>query len=110
MYKKTNMLDTADKDLVCEFVYMSMGRVLNRTVTRWDRPVPQGVSVFTAHPETGTFEYMFTKDDKYPVVKDDPEEVMRCLNAYGNVKAGGLVFYLNSCMLPIASKHKQYSY
>lgn len=110
MYKKTNLLNTADKDLICEFVYMSMGRVLNKTVTCWDRPVPQGVSVFTAHPESGTFEYMFTKDDKYPVVKDEMDVVMGFLDSYGNVKAGGLVFYLNSCMLPVASKHRQYSY
>jgi len=110
MYEKTNMLNVADKDLICEFVYASMGRVLNKSVIAWNRPVPQGVSVYTAHPETGTFEYMFTKDEKYHVVKDDVEEVMRCLNYYGNIEAGGIVFYLNSCMLPIASKHKQYSY
>ena len=110
MYEKTNMLNVADNDLICEFVFASMGRVLNRNVTAWDRPVPQGVSVYTAHPESGTFEYMFTKDEKYPVVKDDAEEVMRCLRAYGNIEAGGIVLYLNSCMLPIASKHKQYSY
>lgn len=110
MYEKTNMLNVADKDLICEFVFASMGRVLNRSVTAWNRPVPQGVSVYTAHPESGTFEYMFTKDEKYPVVKDDAEEVMRCLRAYGNIEAGGIVLYLNSCMLPIASKHKQYSY
>lgn len=110
MYEKTNMLNVADKDLICEFVFASTGRVLNRSVTAWNRPVPQGVSVYTAHPETGTFEYMFTKDEKYPVVKDDAEEVMRCLRAYGNIEAGGIVLYLNSCMLPIASKHKQYSY
>ena len=110
MYEKTNMLNVADKDLICEFVFASMGRVLNRSATAWNRPVPQGVSVYTAHPETGTFEYMFTKDEKYPVVKDDAEEVMRCLRTYGNIEAGGIVLYLNSCMLPIASKHKQYSY
>lgn len=110
MYEKTNMLNVADKDLICEFVFASMGRVLNRSVTAWNRPVPQGVSVYTAHPETGTFEYMFTKGEKYPVVKDDAEEVMRCLRTYGNIEAGGIVLYLNSCMLPIASKHKQYSY
>ena len=110
MYEKTNMLNVADKDLICEFVFASMGRVLNRSVTAWNRPVPQGVSVYTAHPETGTFEYMFTKDEKYPVVKDDAEEVMRCLRTYGDIEAGGIVLYLNSCMLPIASKHKQYSY
>jgi len=110
MYKKTDLLNTADKDLICEFVYMSMGRVLNKTVTCWDKSVPQGISVFTAHPESGTFEYMFTKDDKYPVVKDEMDVVMSFLDSYGNVKAGGLVFYLNSCMLPVASKHRQYSY
>lgn len=110
MYEKTNMLNVADKDLICEFIFASMGRVLNRSVTAWNRPVPQGVSVYTAHPETGIFEYMFTKDEKYPVVKDDAEEVMRCLRDYGNIEAGGIVLYLNSCMLPIASKHKQYSY
>ena len=110
MYEKTNMLNVADKDLICEFVFASMGRVLNRNVTAWDRPVPQGVSVYTAHPESDTFEYMFTKDEKYPVVKDDAEEVMRCLRAYGDIEAGGIVLYLNSCMLPIASKHNQYCY
>lgn len=110
MYEKTNMLNVADKDLICDFVFASMGRVLNSSVIAWNRPVPQGVSVYTAHPETGTFEYMFTKDEKYPVVKDDAEEVMRCLRAYGDIEAGGIVFYLNSCMLPIASKHRQYSY
>lgn len=110
MYKKSNMLNVADKDLICEFVFASMGRVINKTVTSWDRPVPQGVSVFTAHPESGTFEYMFTKDDKYPVVKDEMDVVMSFLDSYGNVKAGGLVYYLNSCMLPVASKHRQYSY
>lgn len=110
MYNKANMLNTADKDLLCEFIYMSMGRVLNKSVTTWNRPVPQGVSVFMAHPDSGEYEYMFTKDDKYPVSRDEIDEVMRCLNSYGNVKTGGLVFYLNSCMLPIASKHKQFSY
>lgn len=110
MYSKTNMLCIADKDLICDFVYMSMGRVLNKSIIIWNKPVPQGVSVFIAHPETRSFEYIFTKDDKYPVVKDDPEEVMRCLSAYGNVEFGGIVFYLNSCMLPVVSKHKQYSY
>lgn len=110
MYEKQNLLSSADKDLLCEYVYCSMGRVINKSVTSWDGQVPQGVSVFMSHPENGTFEYMFTKDEKYPVVKDDNETVMECLSRYGNLNAGGLVFYLNSCMLPIASKHKQFSY
>ena len=110
MYEKTNLMNTADKDLLCEFLYMSMGRVLNKTATPWDKPVPQGVSVFVAHPETGKFEYMFTKDDKYPVKLDDCEVVEAALDRYGSIENGGIVMYLNFCMLPIASKHKQYSY
>lgn len=110
MYEKTNMLNVADKDLICEFVFASMGRVLNRSVTAWNRPVPQGVSVYTAHPETGKLEYMFTKDDKYPVKIDDCEVVEAALDRYGSIENGGIVMYLNSCMIPIASKHKQYAY
>ena len=55
-----NMLSMADKDLLTEFLYRSMCRVLNVNVSHWEGTVPQGVSVFVAHPETGTFEYMFT--------------------------------------------------
>ena len=69
-----------------------------------------GVSVFVAHPETGTFEYMFTKDTKYPVRRDDIDEVLPLLEAYGNVRAGGLVYYLNSCMVPVVSKHRAFPY
>lgn len=110
MYEKQNMLNTADKDLMCEFIYRSMGRVLNKNVLCWERPIPQGVSVYTAHPDTGIFEYMFTKDDKFNVVRDSMEEVEEMLNRYGMCDKGGLVLYMNKCMLPIVSKHKQYSY
>lgn len=96
MYE-VNMLSMADKDLLSEFLYRSMCRVLN-------------VSVFVAHPETGTFEYMFTKDTKYPVRRDDIDEVLPLLEAYGNVRAGGLVYYLNSCMVPVVSKHRAFPY
>lgn len=108
MYEKRDMLSCADKDLVCQFVYASVGRVLNKAF--WGKPVPQGVSVFVAHPETGTFEYMFTKDTKYPVKRDDIDEVLPLLEAYGNVRAGGLVYYLNSCMVPVVSKHTAFPY
>lgn len=110
MHEKMNMLNTGDKDLLCEYLYLSVGRVINKNVTTWNRPVPQGCSVYMAHPDTGVFEYMFTKDDKFCVVKDNPEEVYRCLCAYGNINAGGIILYLNKCMLAIASKHKRYSY
>lgn len=110
MYEKQNMLNTADKDLMVEFIYRSMGRVLNKNVLCWERPIPQGVSVYTAHPDTGKFEYMFTKDDKFNVVRDSMEEAEEMLNRYGMCDKGGLVLYMHKCMLPIVSKHKQYSY
>lgn len=109
MYE-TNMLSMADKDLLSEFLCRSICRVMNVNVSFWDGAVPQGVSVFVAHPETGTFEYMFTKDTKYPVKRDDMEDVMPLLDAYGNVNAGGLVYYLNSCIVPVVSKHRAYPY
>lgn len=110
MNSKLNLLNEADKELLSEYVFRSMGRVLNRTIEGWDAPIPQGVSVFTAHPDKDKFEYMFTKDDKYPVKKDDKEEVQELLHRYGNVKAGGLVLYMNSCMMPVVSKHRRYPY
>lgn len=110
MYEKTNLMNTADKDLLCEFLYMSMGRVLNKTSTPWDKPVPQGVSVFMAYPETGKFVYLYTKDDKYPVRLDFRDQVDASLKRYGSIENGGIVMYLNSCMIPIASKHKRYAY
>lgn len=110
MFRKTDMMTKADKELVCDFVSASMGRVLNRNVSGWDKPIPQGVSVYVAHPDTGKFEYMFTKDEKYPVRRDEPDEVQTCLKTYGNVKAGGVVLYLNSCMMNVASKHSRYCY
>ena len=51
MYE-VNMLSMADKDLLSEFLYRSMCRVLNVIVSFWDGAVPQGVIVFVAHPET----------------------------------------------------------
>ena len=110
MYDKRDVLNTADKDLICDFVYCSMGRVLNKNVCSWERPIPQGVSVYKAHPSSGTYEYMFTKDDKFPVIRDNQEEVTELLNRYGNADESGIVLYLNSCMLNVASKHKRYSY
>jgi hypothetical protein len=56
MYE-VNMLSMADKDLLSEFLYRSICRVLNV-----------------------------------------------------NVRAGGLVYYLNSCMVPVVSKHRAFPY
>ena len=107
---RENILGKADKDLICDFIEASVGRVLNRALLGWEKPVPQGVSVFLAHPDRGTFEYLFTKDEKFPVERDDPEEVLRCLNAYGSLETGGVVMYMNRCMLPVASKHRRFCY
>lgn len=109
MYEKRNMLSCADKDLICEFVYCSMGRVLQKGVTAWNKPVPQGITVFMLHSD-GHFEYLFTKDDKFNVKRDDPDEVRELLCRYCNMGKPGLVFYLNSCMMPAASKHKRFGF
>ena len=48
MYE-ANMLSMADKDLLSEFLYRSMCRVLNVNVSFWDGAVPQGVKIGRAH-------------------------------------------------------------
>ena len=109
MYQGT-VLTTADKDLMLEFMWKSMGRVLSKD--DWgSRPVPQGVSVF--NKRGGHFEYMFTKDEKYPGVVDwreDREDVITALNDYTNDDYTGVVFYLNGDALRIASKHMRFAY
>lgn len=46
----------------------------------------------------------------YKVRRDDIDEVLPLLEAYGNVRAGGLVYYLNSCMVPVVSRHRAFPY
>lgn len=109
MYEKTNMLSCADKDLLCEYLECSMGRVLQTPVTTWNSPVPQGVSVYMLH-EDGRYEYLFTKDSKCVVNRDDDEQVMELMGRYCNPDKPGLVYYMQSCMVPIASKHRAYPF
>lgn len=103
-------LSEADKDLMLQFMAMSVGRVLSKNV--WgSRPVPQGVSVFNKRGDR--FEYMFTKDEKYsrPVDwREKKSEVLSMLRNYTNEDYTGVVFYMNEGALQIASKHMKLSY
>lgn len=110
MTYKANLLNSGDKDLICEYVYRSTNRIMNKTLEGWDRPIPQGVSVFIAHPETGEFEYLFTKDDKYPVVRDSLTVVIPILHKNIDASEGGVIMYMNACMMTVYSKHKAHSY
>lgn len=109
MYRGT-ALSTADKDLMLQFMWKSMGRVL--TKDDWgDRPVPQGVSVFNKRGDR--FEYMFTKDEKYPGSVDwreDRGSVLAALRDYTNPDYTGAVLYLNGDALRAASKHMRFAY
>lgn len=107
---KLDMLKAADKDLICEYVYRSNHRVMNKTTEDWNQPIPQGVSVFLAHPDKGTIEYLFTKDDKYPVVRDNINVVEPLLMEFGDFENGGCILYMNACMMRVASKHQAHSY
>lgn len=108
MYKKENILSVADKDLICMFIDSSFGRVMTRDSWGVSKPIPQGVSVFRRHP-SGSLEYLFTKSDKFPVEIDGIDESGSIIDAYLPDDVG-LVLYLNKCMIPIASKHRRFSY
>lgn len=104
-------LSASDKDLMCDFRFMSMGRVLPKD--SWpNHTIPQGVSVFLRHT-TGIFEYMFTKDDKYSGKVDyrtDSNEVQQLLVQYTPADYVGVVLYMNEDALKIASKHMKHAY
>ena len=109
MYRGAS-LSVADKDLMLQFMYMSMGRVLTK-IAWGNRPVPQGVSVFNKRGDR--FEYMFTKDEKYSREVDwraDRESVLATLRNYTSDSYSGIVFYMNGEALKIASKHMKLSY
>ena len=77
------MLNLASKDLMSEFVYMSVGRCLRREF--WgNKPVPQCVSVYVYHADKDEFEYMFTKNERIDFKLDDESEVNEALrNVFG---------------------------
>lgn len=92
-----------------EFLCRSMGRVLRREW--WHKEtVPQGVTVYIAHPDTETFEYLYTRDDRFDFRKDDDEKVMAALKKYGVVEKGGYVLYMHEAAMHVASKHMQHRY
>lgn len=100
-------LTKADKDLLLVFLDAADRRVLKKT--EWEfMSIPQGVTVVNVH-ENGTVEYLFTKADKYPVVFDGINVCKTHVRDYADGETG-LYLYLNSCMVPIASKHRRYAY
>lgn len=105
---KENRLNAADKDLICQFIDVAYGRVIKRDKWGTGMPIPQGVSVFMRH-KSGALEYMFTKSEKYPVVKDPIDTACEWIDSCDPEEAG-IYLYLNECMLRIASKHRRFSY
>lgn len=103
-------LTVAEKDLLSDLLTISMGRVVNTSVTHWDRPIPHGVSVFLARPKLNKFEYLYTNDTKVNVIYDETLAIEEALARYGNIKKCGLVLYIHSCMIPIISKHSRMAY
>ena len=95
------MLSLADKDLMEQFVADSSNRVLKKEL--WAHAVvPQGVAVFKRH-HNGRIEYMFTKDDKFDMKRDD-------MRRYVIDDYIGLVFVMHSQALKTVSKHIKYRY
>lgn len=107
MRKCEDRMTKADKDLLLSFVDASSCRVLRRD--EWEfTTVPQGITVVNVH-EDGHLEYLFTKSEKYPVEMDSGVLIGYLVDNYANGEPG-LYFYLNSCMVPVASKHRRYAY
>ena len=101
-YNRSDMLRSVDKDLICQFVYASSSRCLAKKF--WgNNPVPQGVSVFLRHRD-GRIEYLFTKDDRLMLKQDDRAKVREHVRAH-TPDEEGIVYYMHSQMIPIASKH-----
>lgn len=59
--------------------------------------------------ENGAVEYLFTKREKYPVELDKPDVPGELIDKESGGEPG-IYLYLNSCMLKVASKHRQFCY
>ena len=106
---KRNMLNLASKDLMSEFVYMSVGRCLRKEF--WgNKPVPECVSVYVYNKHKEEFEDMFTKEDRIDFNLDTVEEVNEALRSYCNCKDSEIVFYMHKAGLAIVSKHRQHPF
>lgn len=106
---KRDFLNLASKDLMSEFVYSSVGRVLKKEL--WgSKPVPQCVSIYVYHESTDKFEYMFTKDDRIDFTLDTVEEVEEALRSYCECCDSEIVFYMHRAGIEIVSKHRQHPF
>lgn len=102
------MLSSADKDLMERFVYQAINRVLPREW--WDsQVVPQAIAVFKKH-HNGRIEYMFTKDDKFDMKRDDINDLRELARNYTAKDYIGLVFVMHSEGVKIVSKHRRHPY
>lgn len=101
-----------DLDLMSQFLDRSRGRVL--TSDEWgDQPIPQGVSVFLFNEHS--YEYMFTKDEKYtgrvdyrrPMDEFDYKaELWAPLYSYIPKDYVMPVYYMNKDAVAIISNHR----
>ncbi len=100
-------LSSAQKDLMSEFLYVAVNRVLKKKF--WNHEViPQGVSVFNVHSD-GRIEYLFTKDECLDMKRDDVEDLRAMVRDYTDLEIG-IVFVMNSSCVDVVSKHRKYSY
>lgn len=109
-------LTEQDLDAMSCFLDMARGRVLPSS--EWGgRPVPQGVSVFIRNG-SGTFEYLFTKDEKYTGRVDYHRtleefdfkgEIFTPLYSYVRPDDYEPVYYMNRDAVAIVSKHRRLS-
>ena len=102
------MLSCADKDLMEKFLYASLNRTLCKEYWTSDI-VPQGVAVFKRH-HNGRVEYMFTKDDKFNMKRDDINDLRGLARTYSPDDYLGVVFVMHSEAVKIVSKHSKHPY
>lgn len=100
------MLSLADKDLMEQFVAHSINRVLKKTLWNSDI-VPQGVAVFKRH-HNGRIEYMFTKDDKFDMKRDDINDLRELVHKYVVDDYIGLVLVMHSEGVRVVSKYLKF--
>ena len=106
---KRNFLNLASKDLMSDYVFTSVGRVIRKEL--WgDRSIPQCVSVYVYHKSTDTFEYMFTKDDRIDFKRDSEEEIESALRTYYYCNDSEIILYMHKAGIEIVSKHRQHPY
>ena len=104
------MLSLADKDLMEQFVADCSIKSLSASDNIWAHAVvPQGVAVFKRH-HNGRIEYMFTKDDKFDMKRDDINDLRELVRRYVIDDYIGLVFVMHSQALKTVSKHIKYRY